>query len=198
MIRPQLEYDPWAVLEESVKNTPDWVDLKKSPFEEFLIFVTGNLRNKRSKNTQYLEGCNYYGQASTWDRNFFLKRAGTYSDNYIPEPLAIQFGDHDLALRERFKEKFNYEHMGRIEGDVYGVPLRTLARIDKYENNGEEVHRELKWVDFHHSCQARKSIRVFMYIADMDVLEDFCECGVPLITCNTIFNSNGRAYYFAS
>lgn len=61
----------YEVIGSSAKNTPDWFDLKKSPYDEFIIFVVGNTRRYRSRSA-LMEGCNYYGTGVTFDDSFSL------------------------------------------------------------------------------------------------------------------------------
>lgn len=201
--KPQLNYDPWAVLDDACSHTPDWDDLKSGPFDEFPVFIAGQLRLNRKHNKTFLEGCNNYGKAYTHGNNFIMKRGPNETHIWTPEPLIFNFPPDDNDTREDFKDEFDFTKCGQVEGEIWGVPLRTLARIDRYENNGEAVKRTLQWVSFEDEKQkansTNKTIRAWLYEVNLDHFMEYSVYEERLLSCNSFDeNGKGRIYYFSS
>ena len=134
---------PYEIVRNSAHHTPDFVDLDNTMNAEHTIFVVGRMKKYLSENLEYLEGCTYYGKGQTWSDMFIMKKSPYDGE----EPLTFQFRNRDLN-RNRF---FNNWELGSVSGDIYGVSLRTLTRIDDYEMNGFGVHRkkvEVQTMDF--------------------------------------------------
>jgi hypothetical protein len=203
--RKPLDYDPWARIEKASENTPDWNNLKDYNLihNEFLVMVTGNLRRNRPLNLTYLAHCKYYGEGITYSKDEYLLKRTNY-DHYdvnseSPEPMAFKFPTTDTILRDNYSDVFNMQYCGRIEGDVYGVDLRTLCAIDKYMGNSEGNNRELEWIKLTDKKQDNtRAIKAFMYLVDFEFFSEYAMFAQGhLISCATIYQHD-RTYYFTS
>jgi len=190
----------YDIIGTSAKNTPDWMDLKKSAYDEFLVFVVGNTRRYRSRSA-LMEGANYYGEGVTFDDNYIMKRSMTAAGNKNPEPLLFTFDK--VKNWNDFKPIFRREHLKHIEGDVYGIPLRKLAQLDQYEGNGDFITRISRWVKLLHPKQEGTTVKAWMWVVDTDAWMECYSGGNELNLCNTINHMVGpekesfNAYYFA-
>lgn len=195
----KLNYDPFTVIEEGAKNTPDWSNLNFSDKDEFPVFVFGHLRRMR-KDNYLLDGCNYYGQADTWDATYILKRGPYESKQFTPEPMLFNFPNSDKKLKEEFKDDFDYGLTGVVQGDMYGVPLRTLAMIDEYLANTEGVNRKEVFVQLKQS--KRKDVvvtRSYIHTVDMSHYREYSVYHGGLLSSGSYIPQQGpRVYYFAS
>lgn len=177
--------DPFLILDESNKNTPDWSDLKSSVKDEFCFLITGSMR-KGKENNKYLNGCNYYGTGVTWGTNFIMNRPNYQTkDNTPPDPLVFKF-DSDKTNWKEVGEYFDPNEMKAIEGDVYGVPLRKLARLDIQEGNTDGIIRDEVHVVMLSPIQNRHSMRMFLYTVDLPFYMQSFSPHTPLEKCNTI------------
>jgi len=195
-------YDPWAVITQESRSTPDFVHLNKCPFDEFPVFIFGNMRKMRRDNTKYLAGCNYYGKAVTWGNDFFLKRnpyeyQSYGTDSAFNEPLMFNFLDKDK--KEEFIGDFNFTHSGKVEGEVWGVPLRALCKIDEYQGNGHGTQREEVWVDLLDPIQTvKKNVKCMVHTVDLSHYKEFSVYHDKLISCNSLSQGDSRIFYFSS
>lgn len=193
-----VQLEPWDIIEASAECTNDWMALKKSPMEEFLVFVTGNMRKNRRYNP-FLSNCSYYGVGKSWADNFLMKR-GPLINGRASEPLVFEFPEKQKEVLEQSYPEFNMNFLGHVEGDVYGVPLRILSKIDKFEGNGNTVNREQRYVSFCHSLQGGKSAKCFMYVADFYAYDDWSASYGSLMSCqsNVPVAGGKRLYYHTS
>lgn len=200
-VKSQLNYDPWAVIEGGQKNTPDWSYLKEQNHtqDEFMIFVTGNLRKNRRDNLNFLSGANFYGQGETYDSDYMMKRGPFETATYTPEPLVFSFPAKDEALRNEWSYLFNFALLGKVEGDIYGVDLRTITMIDEHQGNNDGTDRMEKWFKFHHPKQQQRPVKCFMWLMNMKHFEDFAAWQHDkLMLANSSHNGMNRSYYFSS
>jgi len=192
----------YEVIGTSAKNTPDFFDLKKGPFDEFVVFVVGNTRRYRTRSA-LMEGAKYYGTAVTFGDNFIMKTSKTASGNKNPEPLLFCFDKVKGREWEQFRPVFRRENLKHVEGDVYGIPLRKLAQLDQYEGNGDCINRSMHWVKLLHPKQEGASIKSHMWTVDLDFWMECFSGGNGLQLCNSITHMVGEekesfdAYYFA-
>lgn len=165
--RKPLEYDPWQVLKDSRSHTPDWRELKNSPYDEFHIFVTGNLRKFWPKNA-LLEGCHYYGTGISFHDNFIMKKTNIQSSDRAaqPEPLTFMLDKPDWSKLRSIGLLPNMTK--HVEGDVYGVPLRKMAQLDRYEGNTDMVVRQKTWIKLMEPIQDGKRVKCFMWTIQTD------------------------------
>lgn len=188
-IGPIDQLAAWDTIEESTKNTPDWHDLKKSHRDEFLVFVTGNNRVDYWRNYE-LRGCNYYGVGVTWADNFIMKRSSVYTKKGAVDPMVFEFPTKTTNWNA-INHVFTEDMTKKVEGDVYGVPLRRLAFIDNQEGNTDGMNRVERWVDLKHPMQDEKCVRCFMYVVDTEFFIEYFSYSTELANCNTIGYTNG-------
>lgn len=185
------------LLMESRKNTPDWFDLKRAFKDEFLVFVTGNQRRNYWREAE-MDGCNYYGLGITYDENFVMQRSVFYGTQKAPDPLVFEFPtDTDW---KQIDHVFDVNDLKGVEGEVYGVPLRFLAKMDVAEQNGEGVTRIERYVTLLHPMQEKKQVRCFMYVVDIDYFMDYYSHSSQLFLCNSVgyptpFGRSKDVYY---
>lgn len=196
MLKPKrLDNQPYEILKDSIKNTPDWNTLKKKTQDEFIVFAVGNTRKDRSRSA-FMDGCNYYGRGVTFHDNFLMKRSSLMDRSEIsPEPFVFRMEKNDWKVVEANTKTFKQEQMKQIEGDVYGVPLRKLAVIDQYEGNGDGVSRIETWVKLSHPLQKGANVKAFMYTLDTKF---FMECYGNLeylMNCAYVYQNGVEAYY---
>jgi hypothetical protein len=192
----------YEIIGTSAKNTPDFFDLKKSPYDEFIVFVVGNTRRYRSR-AALMEGANYYGAGVTFSDNFIMKTSRTAMRNKNPEPLLFCFDKVKGREWDEFKPIFKRENLKHVEGDVYGIPLRKLTQLDQYEGNGDCINRTTQWVKFAHPKQEGASVRAHMWTVDLDFWMECFSGGNELQLCNSITHMIGEekesfdAYYYS-
>lgn len=168
----------FRILKAVNEDTPDFFDLAKSNTAEFAVFVPGHLR-RHYRYDEMMEGCNYYGQAVTWDSMFILKEGPFETKDYHPEPLMFHLGK---TADERMKTTAKYETSrnmswamaGRVEGDVYGVPLRKLTQLDRWNDNTRGTVRTKVAVILEDAVQAEApSVYASTWITDWDYYQAF-------------------------
>jgi len=181
----------YEILENSIANTPDWNSLKKSPYDEFVVMVTGNTR-KHKVHEDFMNGCNYYGQGVTFHDNFLMKRTNLLSQDQSPEPYVFHMEKEDWL---NVGKMFDKRHMKQIEGDVYGVPLRKLTVMDQYESNGEGVNRIETWIKLKNPLQKGANLKAYMYVIDTKFFAEAYGSSDHLINCAYIYDKDSEAYY---
>jgi hypothetical protein len=186
--------DPWATLERLAYNTPDFVDLNNSNYDEFLVLITGQMRKRHLKN-HLLDGCNWYGEGESWDDNFIIKKLVNNNENgWNNEPMVFKFTEKQ---RKTYKHDFNMQTLGRIEGDIYGVPLRVLTDLDRYNANSDVTQREEFWITFKNPLQKKQSAKAFVYKMNLDYFDEVCMGQFSLENANSVSQSQGtKVYYF--
>lgn len=197
LVQRKLNYDPFEVIEKSTDNTPDFHELSLGEEEEFTVFVYGHLRVNRKFN-YLLQGCNYYGKAITWDSQYILTRGPNETVRYTPEPMMFEFPEREKEIRKEFEKDFNYKHLGCVEGDLYGVPLRGLTKVDNYLMNGQGVIRKKIWVDFKSRIQ-QKAVQCYTHVVDFNHYREYSASIGHLMSCSSEFPQyEARTYYFTS
>jgi len=194
--RKPLDYNPWEVLERCNEYTPDFQDLNRCNTDEFIIFVTGNLRRAHAQN-HLLEGANWYGKGISWKDDFIMKTL-EYEPGFgsRPEPLLFQLPKKDRSLWRDINHVFSENDLRAVEGDIYGVPLRLLTKIDKHEGNTQGVNRELHFVDFDQQAKG-KHVKAWMYTVDINFYMDQALYGDRSENASRIRYPSGlEAYYF--
>lgn len=192
MLKKSLETEnAYRVLEESNSNTPDWNTLKKSPYDEFIVMVTGNTRKNKVRE-DFMMGCNYYGSGITFHDNFLMKRTNLLTQEHSPEPYVFHMEKEDW---QNVGKMFDKRQMKHVEGDVYGVPLRKLTVLDQYESNGEGVNRVSVWIKLKHPLQKEANLKAFMYVIDTKFFADAYGSSDHLMNCPYIFEKGSEAYY---
>lgn len=194
----KLNYDPFEVIEKSTENTLDFHELSIGEEEEFFVFVYGHLRVHRRYN-YVLDGCNYYGKATTWEDDYILTRGPNETVKYTPEPMMFEFPTSEKELRKEFEDDFNFKATGCVEGDLYGVPLRTLTKIDSYLMNGQGVTRKKIWIDLKNNGIQLRSAQCYSHVVDFNHYREYSKVMGRLMTCSSELPAYGsRIYYFGS
>lgn len=194
LTKKQLDYNPWDVLENSTKSTSDWLDLKSSTNDEFIIFVTGETRlNKRMNHL--LTGANYYGKGMSWNDEFIMKQM-EIPEHRTSEAHVFHFPKTKPDIWDTACTYFDKRDLKCVEGDIYGVPLRLLSILDKKEGNGDWTNRKEIWVDFLEQ-PGSKNTKAWTWTVDIDVFLDYVQFLSHIKTGNIIkYNSGKEAYYF--
>lgn len=172
------------LIQEMNAHTPDFINLKNHDQDEFLYFVYGDMK-KGHKAHRSLEGAAYYGKAITTGDNYLLKKTA-------PNGAPILFD-----LRNRWiGANFVPNHMvGAIEGEVYGVPLRGLTKLDREEDNTESTERVSRFVTLTEPIQNRRMVSVFMHIGILDFWQQVVSDIVALPgVCS--FESQGKKRFY--
>jgi hypothetical protein len=182
----QREWNPYQVLEERAKDTPDWDELKASTQDEFPVFVVGQMRRFHKANN-FMEGCNYYGFGLTWDNNFIMKSGG----NDLSEPHLFQFDDK-VTNWTPLAGYFSRDQQQHVEGDIYGVPLNKLAMLDQREGNTNGVTRVKRHITMMAPIQGQQVIRAFMYTVDIDFFLDCFGSTGDMKLCPTVVYKHGH------
>jgi gamma-glutamylcyclotransferase (GGCT)/AIG2-like uncharacterized protein YtfP len=165
-----LNYDPFQYIEDARRFTPDFIKFNDSPYDEFPVLVTGSLR-KNQRNNGRLDGCNYYGAARTYLKRFISKVPNGYAAAAMCEPFVFDTNDFTKKLIQENDIPASYyeEHRtGAVEGDLYGVPLRTLTVLDQFCGNTEGFKRDHVWVSLLHPSQEEASCQAYFYTVDIE------------------------------
>lgn len=173
-------------IREMAANTPDFVELKHMREDEFLIFVVGTMKRNKDHHIT-LTGANYYGKGITTGTNYLLKKTA-------PNAAPILF---DLSNRWTKKGALIPPHMvGSIEGEVYGVPLRAITKIDIIEDNGTATKRMKRYVNLIEQTGHSKCASCFVWLADRDFWEDVVENIINLPGVSQKVEGNNRRFYY--
>ncbi|QIG69414.1 hypothetical protein EVB79_044 [Rhizobium phage RHph_N3_13] len=181
----------YNILDDAISNTPDWNTLKKSPYDEFVVMVTGNTRKSKVRE-DFMTGCNYYGQGVTFHDNFLMKRTNLLTEDQHPEPYVFHMEKDDW---DNVGGMFSKKQMKQVEGDVFGVPLRKLTLLDKYEANGEGIKRIETWIKLKHPLQKGANLKAFMYVIDTKMFTDTYGSADHLMNCAYVYEKGTEAYY---
>lgn len=182
----QRKESSFDILRLANRNTPDFNDLNTGPLEEFPVFIVGQLKSDGAYN-EMLSGCKYYGAATTWGEKFVLKEGPFGNYKYTPEPLIFELRDKGEGTKQLAKYEscraINWELSGRIQGEVYGVPLRTLTALDRWENNGEDAFREWRYLTLDDPQTDTNSLRAYVYLSSWDNYESYFKSYKSLDSC---------------
>lgn len=181
------EKNPLYYLQEMYKYTPDFGELRKSKEDEHLVFITGNMMLGRSL-SHVLTGCNYYGKGMTTGSDYMMKRTSANGPPFVLH-IKNRVLKHSRAL-------ITPNMVGKIEGDVVGVPLRLLTKIDQYEGNGDCANREKRYVTLLHSDQGRQSVSCHMYLGDQEYYEQAFFDLTKLYGVSTIEQYGAKRFYY--
>jgi len=166
----KVNYDPFAYIEEAARYTPDFFSFSQSTYDEFPVVVVGSLRYGERNNNR-LAGCNYYGPARTYQRRFIPKEPVGAAAASLCEPFIFDvkdFDKHTIQQNDIPKQYYDEELAGAVEGDLYGVSLRTLTELDRFCGNTEGFKRTREWVSMLHPKQEEASCQAFFYSVDLD------------------------------
>jgi hypothetical protein len=202
----QRKESSFDILKLANSNTPDFNDLNVGPLAEYPVFIVGQLKSDGIYN-QMLEDCKYYGPATTWGEGFILKEGPFGNYKYTPEPLIFELGLDPREKQKTLKEyesarDINWELAGRLRGEVYGVPLRTLTALDRWENNNEDAHREWKYITLDNPLSDTNSLRAYIWLSDWSNYETYFKSYKSLDSCpfrmeKSVGSSKIlRSYYF--
>lgn len=174
-------------IRDAASHTPDFLELKKSPEDEFLVFIYGAMK-KGKRLHSFIEGANYYGRATTTGDNYLLKKISNSS-----APIVFD-------LKNRWTKKgalIPPQMIGKVEGEVYGVPLRTITKIDRCEDNGRTMHRQKRFIRFKEQPRTSTQIEsVFMYLAERDFWEESVSNLVTLPGGIQVESGGERFFYY--
>lgn len=177
---------PLYYLQESYKYTPDFKELKNSKKDEFLVLIVGNMQLGKPL-AHCLTGANYYGKAMTMGSDYMMKRTSPAGPPFV------------LHLKKRFLKNgiMVPPHMvGKIEGDLVGVPLRMLTKLDIVEENTGCSTRERKWVNLLHSDQNNSHAEAFVYCADQEFYEEAFFDITKLPGVSTMEQGGTKRFYY--
>ena len=106
--------------------TPDMLLLKASNCDYFPVFVTGE-EQSGGRFDELLDGCTYFGKAYTAQIDFLLF---SNKSNKGPKGVAFQYTSD-------IKDDLGYwpQAASGLKGEVYGVPLHVLCKLDRYNEN---------------------------------------------------------------
>jgi gamma-glutamylcyclotransferase (GGCT)/AIG2-like uncharacterized protein YtfP len=184
------------VLERASKSTPDWSALNAKRQEHFVL-VTGTARARRQRN-DILSGCRNYGLANTTSDVFIMKRGPfQYETNQAPEPMVFEFPATQKQRLLKFPEDFPAKDLGKVQGEMWGVPLRVLAELDAFMGNGEGVIREKRYISLVNSEHEIRNHLAWMYLVNFDHFEEYT-CMYQLYNTNRTIPNTGSMIYFYS
>ena len=149
--------------EQSWSHTPDFIELKNCKMKEFPIFFADALQVGKRLNFM-VRGARYYGRAVTTYEGFSLKRKADSDDPTIFRMVR----DPQRHWRYPVTEGWGITSfdVGKVAGDVYGVPLRLLTTLDTLKGNTDHNNRKLEMIEFTSSLNARQYTKAFMYQGD--------------------------------
>lgn len=185
-VKPMHEINPLYYLQESYRYTPDFRELKNSKQDEFLVLITGNMM--LGKPLSYaLSGANYYGKAMTTGADYMMKKTSPAGPPFV------------LHLNKRVQKNgilILPNNVGRIEGDLVGIPLRMLTKLDLYEENTGCSHRERRYVTMLHSEQNQAHASCFIYLGDQSFYEEAFDDLNKLPGVSTIEQNGTKRFYY--
>lgn len=142
-------------------HTPDFLELKKDKNDEFLVFIYGSMKKHKPLHSLVM-GANYYGKGVTTGCNYLLKKTAK-------EGSPILF---DIANKWTKTGAFiSPNDTGKIEGEVYGVPLRAITKIDRVEDNGQATSRLKRYVRLTEQ-EHKPIVSTFVWLAERDFWEE--------------------------
>lgn len=174
-------------LKELSEHTPDWISLKYGSYDEFPVFVFGTLQKFRINN-KMMEDAKYYGKALTFNKTFIAKQPPSNRGGLFTDPLVF----NTLQYQPSFLKKEGLDGLlptqknRHLEGEVFGVPLRKLAEIDRFSSNTDGFERIKTWVRLLDPSQDNASFEAYMYVVDLDYFLDIYSPETHLDDCRTM------------
>lgn len=177
---------PLYYMQESYKFTPDLMDLKRDVKDEFLVLIIGQMQQGRPLSHALL-GANYYGKGVTTGSDYLMKKVS---------PMGPPFVIH-LQKRVQKNGLLIPPHMvGRIEGDVVGLPLRMITKLDMYEENGVMTNRLKRYVRLQHPTQGNQAVSCFVYLGNQDYYEESFDDLAKLPGVSTMEQDGTKRFYY--
>lgn len=165
---------PFERIEDNAYATPDFVELRASGKKLFPVLVYDDQQSFGKWNA-WMEDAVYFGKATTVSSNLIMKLP-----EFVDSKGNLRHADFPLAVemmggRYRGDTLTPAQHsaLAKIKGEVWGLPLRGLANMDMYCQNGSGTQRVLRWVTMleQHIPYLKPSQKVYMYILDEDFWE---------------------------
>lgn len=159
MVKKQLDHKIVELLNNSNNFTPDFHILRRSNYSVFPVLITGLCKKFNVKN-KFLEDSIYFGDYSTYTDEMVMMKLE--DKKFDCEPFVLDLSSN---LPYDFPTGIDTGDLARIEGELYGVPLRKLTQLDNYFKNGSLFERKQMWIA---STSDGDSLKAWVYCVDLD------------------------------